>query len=248
MKKLIGQIRLLNQHNQRIFQRLTALETSHHSILDRVSFLENSQYNDFQGFEMVSPYDTMSPVHYSSERTSPTTSMDDMGTSLILSSTVPTYIPMVTVSSKPLSPTATTSTTVFTAPSSVNSNTYMSSIISAKENDPLPSIDYEEMLSPHVVVDKYPKLLQASKLPTLAVRLAKQAYFGKQIMKRCTVRGTGKLHALLPNELANMKEFLKKLEMPSITSSFVEFENLWKNCTESIGQACKDYRLFPSLK
>ena len=67
-------------------------------------------------------------------------------------------------------------------------------------------------------------------------------------MIRCTVRGTGSLHALPPNDLANMKDFLKKVAMPRIVSSTIEFENLWKSCIESVGQACKDYRLFPNLK
>ena len=91
-------------------------------------------------------------------------------------------------------------------------------------------------------MEKYPKLLAPSKIPTLAVRLSKEAYFGKEIMTRCTVRGTGTYHALPDKELNELKMFLLELCHPRLTGTRVEFENLWKACLESVGQACKGLR------
>jgi len=42
-------------------------------------------------------------------------------------------------------------------------------------------------------VNNYPNLNKLSKIPQLAIKLAKEAYFGKQIM---ILKGTGRFHAL----------------------------------------------------
>ena len=62
-------------------------------------------------------------------------------------------------------------------------------------------------------------------------------------MYRCTVRGVGELEALSQDKLHKLKAFMKALAVPCFVSSRVEFENIWKDCTESIGQACKIIRL-----
>ena len=61
-------------------------------------------------------------------------------------------------------------------------------------------------------------------------------------MAHCTVRGAHKFHAPPEKELNSMKSFLMKLCIPQYTPSQIEFEMVWKNCTESIGQACKALR------
>jgi len=66
------------------------------------------------------------------------------------------------------------------------------------------------------------------------MKLAKEAYFGKDIMMKYTVRGTGSYHALPIKELSNLKEFLMKIVVPCYISSRIEFENLWKTCVESL--------------
>ena len=58
-------------------------------------------------------------------------------------------------------------------------------------------------------------------------------------MALCTVRGAGKFHALPERELKELKAFVKKLCIPSLTPTQVQFEMAWKNAIESIGQACK---------
>lgn len=114
--------------------------------------------------------------------------------------------------------------------------------LACKENNPLPEIDYASLISPQEVVEKHPKLLKASKIPTLAVKLAREAYFGPSVMKHCTVRGTSGLHALPEKGLCDLKLFLKKLSLPRFVSNNIDFESIWKSCIESIGQACKNYR------
>lgn len=61
------------------------------------------------------------------------------------------------------------------------------------------------MISPEE--GKNSKVVQASKLSTLAVKLAKEAYFGSGVMRHYVVQGTSGLYALPETELADMKEF-----------------------------------------
>ena len=98
------------------------------------------------------------------------------------------------------------------------------------------------MLSPQTVADKYPKLLVPSKVPTLAVKLAKEAYFGTELMSYCTFKGVGSYHALPQTEVKDMKAFLFKLTFPNMVSSRVDFEDIWAKCVESVDQKCKQLR------
>ena len=88
-----------------------------------------------------------------------------------------------------------------------------------KENTALPPIDRSSLISPQAVVDKYPKMLKESKIPTLSIRLAQEAFFGKEVMSYCTFRGIGSYHALPEAEVMKLKEFLRKLTFPGIVSS-----------------------------
>lgn len=123
-----------------------------------------------------------------------------------------------------------------------NSTISISPTSPAKENKAPPPIPYAEMINPQTVVQKYPQLLKQSKISTLAVRLAKESYFGGKVMASCTVRGVGDLPALPKTELDKLKTFLQKLTVPRFVSSRVEYENLWKLCVESINQSCKSIR------
>ena len=111
-----------------------------------------------------------------------------------------------------------------------------------KENTPLPPINHQELLNPTTVVDKYPKLLQHSKLPTLAVKLAVEAFFGPEVMSYCSFRGIGPNHALPQAEVKKLKDYLFKISSPGIVSSRCEFEIIWAKCVTSIGQKCKTLR------
>jgi len=112
----------------------------------------------------------------------------------------------------------------------------------AKENTPLPAINHDELISPNVVLTKYPKLLSRAKIPTLAVKLAIEAFFGPEVLSYCTFKGVGSCHALPKTEVKKMKEFLLNLTLPAIVASRVELENIWAKCEESVGQKCKKLR------
>ena len=81
---------------------------------------------------------------------------------------------------------------------------------------PLPPIQHYELISPRDVVLQYPTLGSASKIPTLAVRLAKEAFFEKHVMSFCTFRGIGSCHALPEAEVAEMKAFYTRCVCPSM--------------------------------
>ena len=91
-------------------------------------------------------------------------------------------------------------------------------------------------------MEKYPKLVDKMKLTRLAVRLAQEAYFGKEIMALCTVKGNGDFHALPKETLLQLKSFLITLSVPRFFTDRISFESTWKSCIESIGQSCKGLR------
>ena len=84
-------------------------------------------------------------------------------------------------------------------------------------------------------------LFNTAKLPILAVQLAKEVYFGPNIMIQCTVRGVGSHHALPKAELTKLKKFLFDIALPRLVDRRVQFEEVWKNYVKLIGQACKQY-------
>lgn len=121
---------------------------------------------------------------------------------------------------------------------------------SEKENEhsadldslPIPSRSCN-LISPKEVLIKYEKLIVPSKLPTLSVKLAREAFIGQNIMDGSTVRGTRGQRALPTNELQNLKTFLRKMSCPRFFNTEVDFEECWKSCLIAIGQACKNSRL-----
>ena len=78
-----------------------------------------------------------------------------------------------------------------------------------------------------------------SKISTLAVKLDKEAYFGKALMRNCTVRGTREQPGLPAEKLTELKQFLISL-IPKMPQH--EFEAIWKQCIDSVSQACKSLR------
>ena len=118
----------------------------------------------------------------------------------------------------------------------------MSPIFMSKETHPLPPINKNILINPADVVDKYPYFLKRSKLSRLTVRLAKESFFGEDIMERCTVAGAGPHHALPPTVLTDLKNFMRDLACPHYVNTRASFEIFWKNCLISLGQACKALR------
>lgn len=111
-----------------------------------------------------------------------------------------------------------------------------------QEKVPLPPIDKSTLIDPQDVVEKYRVYLKRSRLTRLAVRLAKEAYFGEKVMEKCTVQGIRHYNALPRSELNDLKKFMLDLSLPRFVDTRGAFEILWKDCVISIGQACKNLR------
>ena len=75
----------------------------------------------------------------------------------------------------------------------------------------------------------------------LAVKLAREAFFGPDIMSQCTTMGQGRFPALPSKEFNDLKQTIFSM-FPKFWSSPVVFEGLWRNCAEAVGQACKRLR------
>ena len=80
-----------------------------------------------------------------------------------------------------------------------------------------------------------------SKASTLAVKLAKEAFFGDNVLVRCTVAGSREFPGLPHKEMQELKGVMLR-QFPQFWQTPVQFELTWKDCCESIGQACKRLR------
>ena len=80
-----------------------------------------------------------------------------------------------------------------------------------------------------------------SKMGTMAVILAREVYFGEEVMGQCTAKGYGDKLGLPIQELMALKEDMRKL-YPQYLNSAVAFEEKWTKCLEAISQACKRAR------
>ena len=91
-------------------------------------------------------------------------------------------------------------------------------------------------------LQRYSKLQTESKVTVLAVKLARESFFGEDIMVQCTTMGHGRFPALPSAELNELKQTIFSL-FPKFWSSPAIYEGLWRNCAEAIGQACKRMRI-----
>lgn len=103
------------------------------------------------------------------------------------------------------------------------------------------TVQRQKLVHPEEVITKYPKLLVTNKAPTLAMKLAREAFFGEELMARCTVMGCREYPALPSNELCHLKETLYQ-KFPAFWNNAPEFEAVWASCVDAIGQACKRLR------
>ena len=116
--------------------------------------------------------------------------------------------------------------------------------IALKKNSaalPSSAIDQTKLVAAAQTLLRYPKLGVESKASVLAVKLARESFFGESVMARCTVMGCGKYPALPPNELNSLKQVMFA-QFPKYWPNPILFESLWKECMEAIGQACKRIR------
>ena len=116
-------------------------------------------------------------------------------------------------------------------------------IIRPKNTVTLPStkIDKDRLMTPPQAFTKYHKLILVNKIPTLATKLARDAYFGAEVLRRCTVMGCREQPGLPIQELNELKQAIFS-KFPQFWSNAVEFEEIWVHCTDAIGQLCKRLR------
>ncbi len=102
-------------------------------------------------------------------------------------------------------------------------------------------INKDKLADPHQVIEKYENYKSVSRAPTLAQKLAEEAYFGKRVLQACTVMGFRQYPALPVREVAELKQLLFSL-FPQYWKNPTEFESVWSACSEAVGQKCKRLR------
>ena len=100
----------------------------------------------------------------------------------------------------------------------------------------------QKLLPVNDIIHKYARLRCASKVKTLAMKLASESIFGDDVLFQCTVAGDRDLPGLPVRELAQLKKIIL-LQLPQFWQTPYQFEPVWKDCLISIGQACKRLRL-----
>jgi hypothetical protein len=103
------------------------------------------------------------------------------------------------------------------------------------------AIDKSKLQTVEAVVEKYRKLKTVGSAGALAVKLAKESFFGEGVLTRCTVYGARDKPALPTAELSQLKQAMFNL-FPQFWQSPTQFEPVWNNCTTSINQSCKSLR------
>ena len=97
------------------------------------------------------------------------------------------------------------------------------------------------MLDPDEVIEKYPKFRNISNVGRMAVRLASESYFGKEVLKKSTVFG---MHGNLPLPEDKVKTLKKKILSlhPKYIDTPVEFEPIWTKCVNAINHHASGLR------
>jgi len=91
------------------------------------------------------------------------------------------------------------------------------------------------------VISDTKRLLKEGKIGTVAQALARDAFFGKEVMEKCTPSGTAQLKGLPRDEFNQLKVTMFKL-LPHHHSCPLQFEPDWAKCVIAVEQACKRER------
>ena len=102
-------------------------------------------------------------------------------------------------------------------------------------------INKANLLPVNAVIAKYPKLKTVGKAGPLAVKLARESFFGDDVLVKCTVHGSRALPGLSKKELAELKQTLFN-QFPQYWGNPAQFESIWANCLNSINQCNKRLR------
>ena len=106
----------------------------------------------------------------------------------------------------------------------------------------LDTVDYSSLLPPEMVKQKYPKLRGPNRAGELAVKLAVEAFFGPDVLSRCTVAGCRNLPGLPVQQLQKLKQFIFR-QIPQFWDNPGDFDHqVWNTCVTSINQKCKGLR------
>ena len=113
----------------------------------------------------------------------------------------------------------------------------------ATANPALPSSEIckNKLRSVQEVLAENVKLQTESLAGTLCQKLAKEAIFGKDVMKKCTPAGSREYPALPQAELYELKKIMYS-QFPRFNSCPGAFESVWKKCMVAVEQACKRLR------
>ncbi len=103
---------------------------------------------------------------------------------------------------------------------------------------PSSNVDKTKLKTPEFIIAKYRSLRVESKAGMLAIKLAKGAFSGENVLAECTVSG---FRDLPFEELNSLKQTLFQ-QFPNYWATLEEFEGVWERATESIGQCAKGVR------
>ena len=116
--------------------------------------------------------------------------------------------------------------------------------VKCKRSLPSTAIDKTQLVPAEEVLARNGQFVgKEGKLTTLAIVLARESFFGDDVLKICTPKGHVDKPALPHQELMELKEVLRGA-YPQFWSAPHLFESQWVTCKclDSIGQACKRVR------
>ncbi len=92
------------------------------------------------------------------------------------------------------------------------------------------------------VITAYHTLRGPSKLPTLEVKIAREAVYAKKIMAQCTPLRVERNLGFPLTELGTIKKAPEFNLCPNYRGSLTAFEEVWAGAIDAIWQACKRSR------
>ena len=103
------------------------------------------------------------------------------------------------------------------------------------------AITKDKLQSVAAVLEQHHRLKGEKNAGSLAIKLAKDALFGDEVLKLCTPMGNRSLPALPTKELQQLKAIIYQ-QFPQYANSPSEFEELWQTCIIAEQQFCKRLR------
>ena len=124
-----------------------------------------------------------------------------------------------------------------------NNYSYRIASIPPPKGPKIPESDIcqSQLISVDAALQKYSHLLIDSQFGAFAVRLAKEVFFGDNVLKQCTTRGRGGCPAL-PHKVLTALKMTLFYNFPDYWTKPEAFEQKWIGAQESIGQMCKHLR------